>query len=94
MSNDLQHELSGDWLRNLFKSWGITRWLQELIVCGGMLLLVIVAISMVVPCVSSCIRSMIQKQFNLYVVSVQNKEGGTVESFMAGAGGRNACEGL
>ena len=50
MSQGSQHELLGDWLRNLFKSWGTTRWLQEFTTRRGILLLLIVLILTIIPC--------------------------------------------
>jgi len=60
LAKDLKREKVPHWLRGLLSGWGITRWLQELILRGGMVLLMILIVVMILPCFLQCIQGMIQ----------------------------------
>jgi len=82
LDNNLKSKKVPEWLRGFLSGWGITRWLQGLILRGGMVLLMIMIVITILPCFLKCIQGMTRWQYEqLHALIIESKKGEIVGTF-------------
>uniref|UniRef100_A0A672TJV2 Envelope glycoprotein n=1 Tax=Strigops habroptila TaxID=2489341 RepID=A0A672TJV2_STRHB len=73
------HEISKDeglsWLDKLLSGWGITAWLQSIVKTGLFILSIFFCILLVLPCLITCLQSMMQNMIHRIMVVEKQKRG-------------------